>query len=350
MFITFFKRIGLGVLSLMMVVIMITSIIFLSPVDPARLTFGQQFDNEMLEQKRKSLGLDLPLRTQLAYYLRDICPVIFSKNIPPHLLSQVYVSIPIGFTHLVLKKPYLRESYQSGRAVSQMIRQALPSTLLLALSAILIALILGIFFGLISALNEGKWIDDFLLTLSTLGYSIPSYVSAIVFALVFGYLLHHFTGLNIQGGLKVLNDLGDEVWMPRNLILPALALGIRPVSVILQITRSAALDVLEQPYVLLAKAKGLPQKAILLKYVLRNSLNPILTATTGWFASLLSGAFFVESVFNYRGFGQLTITALLNYDVPLLLGCILTVSIIFIIINMSLDGVYRWIDPRVSVE
>jgi len=331
-----------------MVVVLITSIIFLSPVDPARLTFGQQFDNEMLEQKRKSLGLDLPLRTQLIYYLRDISPVVFSKQIPSHLREKVLARIPLGITNLVLKKPYLRESYQTGRAVSKMIWQALPSTLLLALSAIIIAMILGILFGLISALNEGCWIDDFLLTLSTLGYSIPSYVSAIVFALVFGYLLHHVTGLNIQGGLKVLNDLGDEVWMPRNLILPSIALGIRPVSVILQITRSAALDVLEQPYVLLAKAKGLPKKMIILKYVLRNSLNPILTATTGWFASLLSGAFFVESVFNFRGFGQLTITALLNYDVPLLLGCILTVSVIFIFINLSLDSVYRMIDPRVE--
>jgi len=344
MLITLVKRIGLGILSLIMVVLLITSIIFLSPVDPARLTFGQQFDSEMLEQKRKSLGLDLPLRTQLRYYLRDVSPLVFTQSLPDHLTSYTFTKVPLGLTDLIIKRPYLRESYQSGRAVSQMILQALPSTLLLAVSAILIALILGIVFGLISALHEGNWIDDFLLTLSTLGYSIPSYVSAIVFALIFGYLLHHLTGLNIQGGLKVLNDLGDEVWMPRNLILPAIALGIRPVSVILQITRIAALDVLEQPYVLLAKAKGLTQKAILLKYVLRNSLNPILTATTGWFASLLSGAFFVESVFNFRGFGQLTITALLNYDVPLLLGCILTVSVLFIIINMSLDGIYRWID------
>ncbi len=349
MLFTFFRQVGLGILSLVLVVLLITSIIFLSPVDPARLTFGQQFDSEMLEQKRKTLGLDLPLRTQLRYYLRDVSPVIFTHRVADHLTDKVAIQIPLGFTTLVIKRPYLRESYQSGRAVSQMISQALPSTLLLAISAILIAFVLGVLFGLISALQQGSWIDDFLLTLSTLGYSIPSYVSAIFFALTFGYVLHHLTGLNIQGGLKVLNDLGDEVLMPRNLILPSIALGIRPVSVILQITRSAALDVLDQPYVLLAKAKGLPQKIIILRYVLRNSLNPILTATTGWFASLLSGAFFVESVFNFRGFGQLTITALLNYDVPLLLGCILTVSVLFIIINMSLDGVYRLIDPRVSV-
>jgi len=328
--------------------VLITSIIFISPVDPARLTFGQQFDQEMLDQKRKALGLDLPLRTQILYYMRDVSPVYVGTALPSHLHETIVSSLPFGKYQASIKKPYLRDSYMTGRNVAQMIGQAIPSTLVLALSAILIAMLLGIIGGLVSAKYAGSKLDDLLLTISTLGYSVPSYVSAIVFALVFGYLLHHFTGLNIQGGLKVLNDLGDEVWMPKNLILPAIALGIRPVSVILQITRSAALDVMQQPYVLLAKAKGLSQFKIMTTYVLRNALNPILTATTGWFASLLSGAFFVESVFNFRGFGQLTVNALLNYDVPLLLGCILTVSILFIVINIMMDMVYGWIDPRVG--
>lgn len=343
-----FKSIGLGVLSLLFVIILITSIIFVSPVDPARLTFGQQFDQEMLDQKRESLGLDLPLTTQIGYYMRDVSPLYVGKQLPSHLQRTVISDLSIGSRRLIIKSPHLRESYQTGRDVIKMISQAIPSTLLLAITAILIAMLLGILGGLISAKHEGSKLDDFLLTLSTLGYSVPSYVSAIVFALIFGYTLHHVTGLNIQGGLKVLNDLGDEVWMPKNLILPALALGIRPVSVILQITRSAAIDVMQQPYVLLAKAKGLSSIKIMRTYVLRNALNPILTATTGWFASLLSGAFFVESVFNFRGFGQLTVNALLNYDVPLLLGCILTVSVIFILINMTMDLLYGWIDPRVS--
>jgi len=280
--------------------------------------------------------------------MRDVSPVYLGSKLPDHLNETIISNVSLGSYQLSTKTPYLRDSYTTGRDVTQMIRQAIPSTLILALSAILIAMLLGIVGGLVSAKYEGSKLDDILLTISTLGYSVPSYVSAIVFALVFGYLLHHVTGLNIQGGLKVLNDLGDEVWMPKNLILPAIALGIRPVSVILQITRSAALEVMQQPYVLLAKAKGLSQFKIMRTYVLRNALNPILTATTGWFASLLSGAFFVESVFNFRGFGQLTVNALLNYDVPLLLGCILTVSILFIVINMLMDMLYGWIDPRVA--
>lgn len=348
MAISIIRNFALGVLSLIFVIVMITSIIFVSPVDPARLTFGQQFDQEMLDQKRQTLGLDLPLLSQIGIYLRDVSPIYIGSSIPEHLISTIGFETSVINYQIALKQPYLRESYQTGREVLEMIRQALPFTLILAITAIIIAMLFGIGGGLICAKYEGRHIDDFLLTLSTLGYSVPSYVSAIVFALVFGYVLHPVTGLNIQGGLKVLDDLGDEVWMFKNIILPAIALGIRPVSVILQITRSAALEVLKQPYVLLAKAKGLSDLRVLITYVLRNALNPILTATTGWFASLLSGAFFVESVFNFRGFGQLTVNALLNYDVPLLLGCILTVSVLFILINIAMDMIYTWIDPRVS--
>lgn len=344
----FFQSLGLGMLSLLMVIIMITSIIFLSPVDPARLSFGQRIDQSTLEAKQKALGLDKPLSTQLLYYLRDISPVVVTKALPSHLNHTVGRSLALGSRSIYFKAPYFRESYQSGRPVYFIIKQALPSTIILAVTAITIALFLGVLLGMVAAIKKGSWIDELLLTFSTLGYSVPSYVSAIFFALVFGYLLRHITGLNLQGGLVVLNDIGDEVLMLRNLILPAIALGIRPVSVILQITRSAALDVMEKPYVLLAIAKGMPRHIVQRNYVLRNALNPVLTATTGWFASLLSGAFFVESVFNFKGFGQLTVNALLNYDVPLLLGCILTVSMIFIMINLSMDFLYRFLDPKIT--
>ncbi len=346
MLLNLLKSFGLSVLSLLTVIVLISTIIFMSPVDPARLSFGQQLDEATLQAKRASLGLDKPLGTQIGYYLRDISPLVFTTESATSL-ENIVTQVSLGSHNLVIKKPYLRESYQTGRSVAAMIGQALPSTLILALAAICIAFFLGTLGGMLAARNEGGTLDQCLVAVSTLGYSVPSYVSAIFFALVFGYLLRGITGLNLQGGLTVLNDMGDEVLMLRNLILPALALGIRPVSVILQITRSAALEVKEQPYVLLATAKGLSKRIIERRYIFRNALNPVLTATTGWFASLLSGAFFVESVFNFRGFGQLTVNALLNYDVPLLLGCILTVSIMFILINVVMDMLYKLIDPRV---
>ncbi len=346
-----FKRLAFGVASLLMVVVLISSIIYLSPVDPARLTFGQRLDQSSLALKKEALGLDKPLTTQMAYYFRDISPVNYiNKNVLSGLKYEGVIPVfSTAHRSFIFKKPHFRQSFQTGDKVWNMIRAALPNTLVLALSAILIATILGVLFGLIAALNKDLFVDRFLLTLSTLGYSVPSYVSAIFFAILFGYILKDITGLNMQGGLWELNDYGDEILVLKNLLLPAVALGIRPVSVILQISRSAFLDTMQKPYVLTAKAKGLSTRQIIKKHVLKNSLNPIVTSVSGWFASLLSGAFFVESVFRFKGIGLLTVNALLNYDIPLLLGCILMVCSFFILINVVLDFIYAYLDPKVSL-
>nr|HMP28479.1 ABC transporter permease [Saprospiraceae bacterium] len=124
------------------------------------------------------------------------------------------------------------------------------------------------------------------------------------------------------------------------------ALGIRPVSVIAQLTRSSFLDVLASDFIRTAQAKGLNFKTIVLKHALPNALNPIITSLTGWFASLLAGAYFVEKVFNYKGLGELTINGLINYDIPVILACVLVISIIFIIMNILTDVLYLLIDPK----
>ena len=144
-----------------------------------------------------------------------------------------------------------------------------------------------------------------------------------LFALVFGYALGEWTGLEIQGSLFVLSDFGEWQVRWRNLVLPALALGLRPVALITQLTRSAMLDVLSQDFVRTATAKGLSQKIVVVKHALRNALNPIVSAISGWFAALLTGAFFVENVFNFKGLGDATVNALLNFDIPVVLGCVL---------------------------
>lgn len=336
MFIQILKRLVLGLGSMLMVVLLILSIIYASPVDPARLSFGQQLDDETLALKKEELGLDKSLITQITYYIRDISPIG---------MKEVNGDKRIGF-----KTPYLRESYQSGESVGLLLKRALPNTLILALSSILIASFLGILFGIIAAYNKGRWIDSFLLTISTLGYSIPSYVSAIFFAIVFGFILAPVTGLNMQGGLWELNDLGDEVFIAKNLILPSIALGIRPVSVILQISRSAFLDTMGKPFVLTAMAKGLPSKLIFRNHILKNAFNPIVTSISGWFAALLSGAFFVESVFRFKGIGFVTVQALLNYDVPVLTASILIICMLFISLNILMDILYTYLDPRIQLK
>ncbi len=334
----------------MSAIVLISSIIYLAPVDPARLTFGQRSDESAVARKQAELFLDKPLHIQMLYYLNDISPIgigndsrYTSKNIWHHKLFSFG-----GNNRLLLKVPYFRESYQSGRRVSDLMIDAIPKTLILAMSAMIIAIIFGLLFGIIAALAKDTWLDQFIIGISVLGISVPSYVSAIILALVFGFLLRDYTGLNIQGSIYDINDIGDEVVVWKNLLLPAIALGVRPLAIITQLMRASLLDVLTQDYMRTAKAKGLVFKDVIVKHAVKNSLNPVFTAITGWFASLLAGAFFVENVFNFKGIGGLTVTALINYDIPVLLGCVIFVCAVFIIINILVDYGYRFFDPKVT--
>ena len=322
----------------------ISSIIYLAPVDPTRLTFGQRSEAKTVEQKRKALGLDQAFHIQLFRYLGDISPVVLSSS---NRFENTMLKLPLGLTNIIFKRPNLRSSYQSGRPVLGILKDSIPQTLILAVSALLFASLIGLFLGFIAAINKHNFLDDFIVGVSTLGYSIPSYVSAIVLAIVFGFVFREYTGLNMQGSLYDINDLGDDVIVLKNLLLPCLALGVRPVAVITQLTRSAVLDILGQDYVKTATAKGLSFTSIMRKHVLKNAMNPIVTTISGWFASLLAGAFFVEYVFNFKGLGYTTVTALLNYDIPVLLGCIIFVSMSFVILNILVDFIYKALDPRV---
>ena len=338
-----------GIMVLITVIILISAIIYLAPVDPARLTFGQRTDTATLEAKRAQLGLDQPLYVQLIYYLRDISPIIIAdKEFGDK--SNYGIKVLMGSKALFFKKPYLRESYQSGRAVSTIIMEALPKTIILGFSALIISTFLGLFLGVIAAVFKGHILDNFIIALTTLGYSVPSYVSAIVLALIFGYWLSDYTGLGIQGSIFELNDIGDPVIRWRNLILPSIALGVRSISIFAQLTRSAMLDVLSMDYIRTAKAKGLDFKKIIKDHAFRNALNPVATSVSGWFASILAGAFFVENVFNFRGIGDLTVTALTNYDIPVLLACVILICSIFIFINLLMDFIYPLLDPKVKIE
>lgn len=334
----------------MLVVLIISSIIYLAPVDPERLTFGQRYDAKTLELKRQELGLDQPLYVQLAFYLRDISPIAVVKDTPENLKKYNYSKlVPFGQSALVIKAPYFRESFQTGRDVLEMLLDKIPQTVILALSAIFLALIIGITLGVIAAINQNNWFDNSAVVASVMGISVPSYVSAMLLALVFGYYLKDYTGLDVRGSLYDLNDFGDKTIFWKNLILPAIALGIRPIAIITQLTRSAMLDVLSQDYIRTAKAKGLSYYKVIFKHALRNALNPVLTAVSGWFAALLAGAFFVENVFDYDGLGQLTVNALLSYDIPLVLGAVLLTASLFVVINIFVDILYAILDPRIKV-
>jgi len=250
-----------------------------------------------------------------------------------------------------LKVPYLRRSYQSKREVGSILMQALPGTLLLATAAMIIAIAIGIPLGVVAAVRKNTWIDTSAVFTSIAGISAPSFFMGIIIAYLFGFVLSDWTGLHISGSWFEIDDVtGQKKLSLQNLILPALTLGIRPLAIITQLTRSAMLDVLEQDYIRTAYAKGLSKRVVIWKHGLRNALNPVITAITGWFAELLAGAFFVEYVFGWQGIGKITVNALDKLDYPVVMGSVLVSATFFIVINIIADILYGLVDPRIRIQ
>ena len=339
---------------------MVTVIFFLFtvlPGDPAKMMLGQNQTADQVEAVKKKYGFDKPLGTQYLYYLNDLSPVSFHTTLKENYTyletnkSAATRLFTIGNTTTVLKLPYLRVSFtKQGKKVSQVIGETLPNTFVLAVSAIVIAMILGLIFGVISALYKDTWIDKTIQIFSTLGMSVPSFFSAILFAWLFGFVLHKYTNLEMTGSLYELDDFGETVnikW--KNLILPAVVLGIRPLAVIIQLMRNSLLEVMNQDYIRTARAKGLSEFQIVKNHAIKNALNPVVTAISGWFASLLAGAGFVESIFGWNGLGKEIVNALNTLDLPVIMGAVLVIAISFIVINILVDIIYAWLDPRVKL-
>ena len=342
------KRFFYGILVLTGVVVVVF-FLFQGFGDPARLIMGQRADAVTQENIRKELYLDQPKWKQFFLYLNDVSPlgIHTQEEIEKKQLNGFFIG---GGTKLGIKFPYLRRSYQTKKKVSDVLLDALPGTLLLAFSAIVLACLLGIPLGVLAAIKKGTWMDSSAVFTSILGISAPSFFMGIIIAYVFGYLLHDITGLRMTGSLFDTDPFSGRQLQISNLILPAITLGIRPMAIITQLTRSALLDVLNQDYIRTAYAKGLSRRTVIWKHALRNALNPVITAITGWFAELLAGAFFVEYIFGWKGIGKITVDALEKLDFPVVMGSVLVSSLFFIIVNVLADFLYALADPRVRIE
>lgn len=249
------------------------------------------------------------------------------------------------------KIPYLRRSYQTKKEVWTILMEALPGTLLLAVAAMIIAVLLGIPLGVIAAEKQNSWVDTSAIFGSIIGISAPSFFMGIIIAYIFGFVLSKYTGLHITGNwFDIDENTGAKKLAIQNLILPAITLGIRPLAIITQLTRSAMLDVLDRDFIRTAYAKGLSKRVVVWKHALRNALNPVITAITGWFAELLAGAFFVEYIFGWKGIGKVTVDALEKLDFPVVMGAVLISAAFFILINILADILYGVIDPRVRIQ
>jgi peptide/nickel transport system permease protein len=291
--------------------VLVFSLIHLVRGDPVRLALGTRYSQEAYDALRERNGLDQPLVEQ---YFRWAGRALTGD---------------------------LGVSFRSGEPVTVLIGERLPATLTLAFAAILLALLIAVPLGTLSALRPRSLTDRVATVISQIGISVPDFWLAIVLILVFAGTL----GWLPSGGYVPLGE--DPLGWLQRLILPAIAVGVVSGSVITRFVRSSVLEALGSDHVRTAQAKGLPERQVLGWHVLRNALLPLVTVTGVQLAYLLSGVVVVEIVFSWPGLGQLALQSVEARDYPVLQGAILLFAFVFLVINLLVDLLYSRIDPRI---
>ena len=328
------------------------------PADPARMMLDKREDLKQLSVINQKYGFDRPLLEQYVLYLNDVSLISFhsnndgsftSLNSGKYKFRKILSSTNYS---LVFKIPYLRNSFvRTEISVVTILSATFKNTLVLAFSAIILAFFLGLFLGIFSAIYKDSYIDKLILFFSVLGMSVPSFFASIIIAWFFGFVLNKYTGLSMTGSLYEVDDYGRGSFLQiKNLILPAFTLGIRPLSVIIQLCRNSLLEVLSMDYVRTATAKGLNKFTVIFKHALKNALNPVVTAISGWFASMLAGAVFVEYIYAWNGIGKEIVDALNKLDLPVIMGSVLLIATMFVLINIIVDLIYGLLDPRIRIN
>lgn len=352
------KKVFYGIIVLLGVITTVFFLFNVLPGDPASIMLGQRANKEAIEAIHRDLGTNLPVMEQYALYLNDL--FVVSVHDYEDTESHWYLNpdkyswlslFKVGKSKVVvLKVPYLRRSYITKRRVSDIILETLPETAVLAFTSIIMATIIGVFLGILAAVKRNTFYDKLSLVLSVLGMAAPSFFVGLIIAWLFGYVLTKYTGLSPTGSLYDIDVWNGEVLKLQNLILPAITLGMRPLAIVVQLMRSSLLDVLSQDYIRTARAKGLGFYKIIIKHALKNALNPVVTAISGWFAGLMAGAVFVEFIFSWKGIGYEVFEALTKNDLPVVMGATLIFATIFVFINILVDITYGILDPRVRVK
>jgi peptide/nickel transport system permease protein len=268
---------------------------------------GAQVSGEDLARFRKEMGLDDPLHVQYLRFLRKAL------------------------------QGDLGRSLRTNRPVSEMLWEQLPATVELAVASMGLAVFLGGTLGLVSALRQNSWIDSLSMALSLVGWSMPSFWLGLLMILVFAL---HLDWLPITGEGRRL----------ARLVLPALTLALGTSGLIARLVRSAVLEVLRMDYVTTARAKGLAERLVISRHVLRNALIPVVTMVGLQFGRLLSGTVIIETVFARQGIGWLTVDAILERDMPLVQGAVLLFAVVYVLSNLAVDVSYALIDPRIRYQ
>ncbi|MFN8383303.1 MAG: nickel ABC transporter permease [Anaerolineales bacterium] len=308
MFSYLIRRLFTSILVLFGISMLVFSVIHLVPGDVTMAILGRQkVTEEKVAELRKQLGLNDPLYVQYGRYLTNALHGDLGNSI---------------------------RTYQP---VSQSIGEQLPSTVTLALSALLVALTIGGVLGMLAALWHGSWVDTFVMGLSVSGLSIPTFWMGLLLILFFSVKLKLFP--SISNGST-----------PADLFLPALTLGLPEAAVVARMVRASMLDVLNKDYIVTARAKGLPERMVILKHALRNALIPVVTFLGLQMAYLLGGATIVETMFARQGIGRLAVQSIFNRDYPMVQGVVLVTATIYVLINTFTDITYVLLNPKIRLK
>lgn len=302
------RRIFTSILVLFGVSILVFSVIHLVPGDVTMAILGRQkVSVERVAELREQLGLNDPIYVQYGRYL--------SKALHGDLGTSI----------------------RNNLSVSQSISDQLPSTFMLAMAALAVALSIGGVFGLSAALRHGTWLDTLVMGLSVSGLSVPTFWMGLLLILLFSVKLGLFP--SISDGSS-----------PSELFLPALTLGLPEAAVVARMVRASMLDVLGKEYITTARAKGLPQRIVILKHALRNALIPVVTFLGLQMAYLLGGATIVETMFARQGIGRLAVQSIFNRDYPMVQGVVLVTATIYVLINTLTDITYVFLNPKIRLQ
>ena len=301
----------------------------LLPGDPARLTCGKACTPQIIEANRHRLGLDQPVLTQYTNFVKGIFfGRTFSEDSPEPIICHA---------------PCLGYSYNRHQQVLAAIADAAPVTFWLAVGAFLIWIVVGISMGILAALNRGSWVDRTIMGISLIGYSMPSFFIGLL--LIF-FVIIRFNWLPFP---SYVSPFDNPIQFLQTMILPWIVLAVLNAAFYMRLTRNQVLEVFGDDYIRTARAKGLPERVVVVKHALRAGLTPIVTAAGLDLAYLLGGAIISENIFNLPGLGSLAVGSVLNSDLPLITGITLVTATIIIFANLVVDLLYAVIDPRVRV-
>lgn len=305
------KRILMAIPVLIGATFLVFTILFFTPSDPARMILGSNATEEALESMREELGVNDPFFVQYFNYMKG------------------------------LLKGDMGKSYRNNKDVSELIGGRLSNTLILACSGMLFAIIIGIPVGILSAVKQYSLVDNTTMFITLFLTAVPTFWYALILVIIFALKLHLFPASGMGQGL---------VPLLHSLVLPTITLGSGYAAMIARTTRSSVLEVIRQDYIDTARAKGVSERTVIWKHMMKNALIPIVTIVGLNFGGLLGGSVLTETIFSWPGVGRFVVDSISYRDTNAVLGCIVTLTIAFTVVNLAVDIIYALIDPRIKSQ